>query len=145
MEPEAVQAELILIVEDNALNLKLFSDLLRAHGYRVEGLADGRTALERAREIAPHLIITDIQLPHISGLELIEQLKADEALRDVPVMAVTAYAGRADEERVRAAGAEAYVSKPISLVRFVGEVRGLLALAGTGEAAQPQPERNPLT
>lgn len=125
------RAALILIVEDNALNLKLFSDLLRAHGYGVEGLADGRDALARAREVRPQLIITDIQLPHISGLELIEQLKADEGLRDVPVMAVTAYAGRADEERVRAAGAEAYVAKPISLARFVGEVRGLLALAET--------------
>lgn len=127
-------ASLILIVEDNALNLKLFSDLLRAHDYRVEGLADGRDALARARDVRPQLIITDIQLPHISGLELIEQLKADEALREVPVMAVTAYAGRADEERVRAAGAEAYVAKPISLQRFVGEVKGLLALAG--ESAQ---------
>lgn len=119
----------ILIVEDNALNLKLFSDLLRAHGYRVEGLADGREALDRARALRPELIITDIQLPHISGLELIEHLKSDRDLAPVPIMAVTAYAGRSDEERVRAAGAEAYVSKPISVMRFVDEVQGLLALA----------------
>ena len=117
----------ILIVEDNALNLKLFSDLLRAHGYAVEGLSDGREVLERARALRPDLVITDIQLPHISGLELIERLKADPDLAPVPIMAVTAYAGRSDEERVRAAGAQAYVSKPISVARFVEEVRGLLA------------------
>ena len=131
MEPGGTQGAggpgaTILIVEDNALNLKLFSDLLRAHGYAVEGLSDGREVLERARALRPDLVITDIQLPHISGLELIEQLKADRDLAPVPIMAVTAYAGRSDEERVRAAGAEAYVSKPISVARFVEEVRGLL-------------------
>ena len=111
-------------------------DLLRAHGYAVEGLADGREALERARALRPDLIVTDIQLPHISGLELIERIKADPDLAAVPIMAVTAYAGRSDEERVRAAGAEAYVSKPISVTRFVAEVRGLLAL-GTTEGPPP--------
>lgn len=118
-------AKRVLVVEDNELNLKLFCDLLRAHDYATEGVRDGREAVARAREFAPDLIVMDIQLPHVSGFELIVQLKADEALRRVPIMAVTAYAGREDEERIRAAGADAYVSKPISLMRFVGEVGAL--------------------
>ena len=119
--------EKILVVEDNALNLKLFCDLLRAHDYVAEAVSDGREAVARARDVAPDLIVMDIQLPYVSGLELIEQLKADEALRTVPVMAVTAYAGQGDEARIRAAGADAYVTKPISVMRFVEQVQGLLA------------------
>ena len=80
----------ILVVEDNELNLKLFCDLLRAHGYEAEPVRDGRDAMDKAREFGPALIIMDIQMPHISGLELIEQLKADEDLKSVPIMAVTA-------------------------------------------------------
>ena len=116
----------ILVVEDNELNLKLFCDLLRAHGYEAEPVRDGREALERARAFGPDLIIMDIQMPHISGLELIEQLKADEALKVIPIMAVTAYAAKGDEERIRDAGAEGYVSKPISVIRFVEAVGALL-------------------
>jgi len=116
----------ILIVEDNELNLKLFCDLLRAHGFEVEPVRDGREALERARGFAPELVIMDIQMPHVSGLELIEQFRADEALREVPILAVTAYAARGDEERIRDAGAEGYVSKPISVAKFVESVRALL-------------------
>jgi two-component system cell cycle response regulator DivK len=116
----------ILIVEDNELNLKLFCDLLRAHGFEVEPVRDGRDALERARAFAPDLVIMDIQMPHVSGLELIEQMKAEEVLREVPVLAVTAYAARGDEERIRDAGAEGYVSKPISVMRFVEAIRALL-------------------
>jgi two-component system cell cycle response regulator DivK len=116
----------ILIVEDNELNLKLFCDLLRAHGFEVEPVRDGREALERARAFAPELVIMDIQMPHVSGLELIEQMKAEETLQAVPVLAVTAYAAKGDEERIRDAGAEGYVSKPISVVRFVESVRALL-------------------
>jgi two-component system, cell cycle response regulator DivK len=116
----------ILVVEDNELNLKLFCDLLRAHGYEAEPVRDGREAMEKARELAPDLIVMDIQMPHISGLELIEQLKADEALKGVPIMAVTAYAAKGDEERIRDAGAEGYVSKPISVLRFVEAVEALL-------------------
>jgi two-component system cell cycle response regulator DivK len=123
----------ILVVEDNELNLKLFCDLLRAHGYDAEPIRDGREAVERARVFAPDLIVMDIQMPHISGLELIEQLKADEALKPIPVMAVTAYAAKGDEERIRDAGAEGYVSKPISVMRFVEAVAGLLAAAAERE------------
>jgi two-component system, cell cycle response regulator DivK len=116
----------ILVVEDNELNLRLFCDILRVHGYEVEPVRDGREAVERARAFAPDLVIMDIQMPHISGLEIIEQLKGDETLRAIPIMAVTAYAAKGDEDRIRDAGAEGYVSKPISVIRFVEAVRGLL-------------------
>jgi two-component system cell cycle response regulator DivK len=126
----------ILVVEDNELNLKLFCDLLGAHGYEAAPVRDGREALERARAFAPDLVVMDIQMPHISGLELIEQMKADDELRATPIMAVTAYAARGDEERIRDAGAEGYVSKPISVVRFVEAVAGLLAAAAERAAAE---------
>jgi len=119
-------AKRVLVVEDNELNLKLFCDLLRAHEYAAEPVRDGREALDRARAFAPDLIVMDIQMPYVTGHELIVALKADEGLRDIPVMAVTAYAGRDDEERIRAAGAAAYVSKPISLARFMDAVGALV-------------------
>lgn len=125
----------ILVVEDNELNLKLFCDLLRAHGYEAEPVRDGREAVARARSFRPDLTIMDIQMPYISGLELIEQLKADEELKRTPIMAVTAYAAKGDEQRIRDAGAEGYVSKPISLMRFIEAVRGLLA--AVPEAEEP--------
>jgi two-component system cell cycle response regulator DivK len=119
----------ILVVEDNELNLRLFCDLLRVHGYEAEPVRDGREAVDRARAFAPDLIVMDIQMPHISGLELIDQLKADAELMAIPVMAVTAYAAKGDEERIRDAGAEGYVSKPISVMRFIEAVRELLEAA----------------
>ncbi len=119
-------AKKVLVVEDNELNLKLFCDLLRAHEHVVEPLRDGREAVARARAFAPDLIVMDIQMPHVTGYELILALKADETLKTIPIMAVTAYAGRDDEERIREGGAEAYVSKPISLARFMEVVNGLL-------------------
>ncbi|HTG39799.1 response regulator [Sphingomonas sp.] len=123
-------ASRVLVVEDNELNLKLFCDLLRAHGFAPEPVRDGRDAVARARDIAPALIITDIQLPHVTGLELIQRFRADTRLKSVPIMAVTAYAGHDDEARIRAAGANAYVSKPISVLRFIEEVRALLPADG---------------
>ena len=119
-------AKKVLVVEDNELNLKLFCDLLRAHDFVVEPVRDGREAVARARDFQPDLIVMDIQMPYVTGYELIVALKADPELAGAPVMAVTAYAGRDDEERIRAAGAAAYVSKPISLARFMEAVRGLL-------------------
>ena len=116
----------ILIVEDNALNIKLFCDLLAAHGHDPEAVTDSRFALDAARHFSPDLVITDIQLPRVSGLDLIRLLRKDEQLADVPIMAVTAYSAHGDEERIRAAGAQAYVSKPISVVRFVQTVDELL-------------------
>ena len=121
----------ILVVEDNELNLKLFCDLLRAHAYAPEPVRDGREAVARARECRPDLIVMDIQMPHISGLSIIEALKADADLKAIPIMAVTAYAAKGDEERIRDAGAEGYVSKPISVTKFVKAVESLL---GTGPA-----------
>ena len=89
-------------------------------------MRDGREAVGRARDFDPQLVVMDIQMPHVTGLELIQHMKLDPRLRTIPIMAVTAYAGRDDEERIRAAGANAYVSKPISLVRFMEEVRALM-------------------
>jgi len=129
----------ILVVEDNALNIKLFCDLLAAHGHQPQGVLDSRLALDAARSFGPDLIITDIQLPHITGLELMEMIRKDTELKDVPIMAVTAYSGAGDDERIRAAGAQAYVAKPISVVRFAETVEELLA--GRNQLAQaPTPQ-----
>ena len=128
----------ILVVEDNELNLKLFCDLLRAHGYEAEPVRDGREAMDQARAFEPDLVVMDIQMPHVSGLELIEQMKADDDLRTTPIMAVTAYAAKGDEERIRDAGAEGYVSKPISVMRFVEAVACLLESASVAAAEQAQ-------
>ncbi|EGD57258.1 response regulator receiver protein [Novosphingobium nitrogenifigens DSM 19370] len=119
-------AKRILVVEDNDLNRKLFGDLLVAKGFDVETLADGHAVIERARDFAPDLVIMDIQLPNISGLELIEALKGDETLAQIPVLAVTAYAGKGDEERIREAGAEGYLAKPVSITPFLLAVGKLL-------------------
>jgi two-component system, cell cycle response regulator DivK len=119
-------AKKVLVVEDNELNLRLFCDLLRAHDYDAAAVRDGREALAIAREFGPDLIVMDIQMPHVTGLELTEAIRADEELKDIPIMAVTAYAGKGDEDRIRAAGADAYVSKPISLLRFIETVEGLV-------------------
>lgn len=119
----------VLVVEDNELNLKLFCDLLRAHQHEVEPVRDAREALERAAAFRPEIIVMDIQMPHISGFELIEAIRRDMELRRTPIMAVTAYAGKGDEERIREAGADAYVSKPITLVRFMNVIGELSALA----------------
>ena len=119
-------AKRVLVVEDNELNLKLFCDLLRAHGFVVEPVKDGREVLDKARSFVPNLIIMDIQLPHVSGLELIEQIKKDPQLKIIPIMAVTAYAGKGDEDRILTAGAEAYVSKPISVAKFIESVQKVL-------------------
>jgi two-component system, cell cycle response regulator DivK len=129
----------ILIVEDNALNVKLFCDLLAAHGHEPRPVTDGRYALDQAREFQPDLVITDIQLPHVTGLELILMIRDDNRLKDVPIMAVTAYAAAADEERMRAAGAQAYVSKPISVAKFVAQVNDLLGIQGA-DRRTPAPQ-----
>jgi two-component system cell cycle response regulator DivK len=123
---EGSVAKKVLVVEDNELNLKLFCDLLQAHHFETEPVPDGRSAIERARAFGPDLIVMDIQLPHVSGIELIEMLKRDATLASIPVMAVTAYAAKGDEERIRAAGAEAYISKPVTVSNFMTAVRSLI-------------------
>jgi two-component system, cell cycle response regulator DivK len=117
--------KIVLIVEDNELNMKLFHDVLEAHGYRSIGTRSGLEALELARRHQPDLIVMDIQLPEISGLEVIKWLKQDQKLKGIPVVAVTAFAMKGDEKRIREGGCEAYLSKPISVSTFIGTVRQL--------------------
>ena len=112
----------VLIVEDNELNMKLFNDLLEAHGYRTIQTRSGTEALELARRHPINLILMDIQLPGVSGLEVIRWLKDDDALRSIPVVAITAFAMKGDEEKIRQGGCEAYLSKPISVVKFLETV-----------------------
>ncbi|MGF1619716.1 MAG: response regulator [Rhodomicrobiaceae bacterium] len=113
----------VLIVEDNELNMKLFRDLLEAHGYATLQTRNGIEALSLAREHQPDLILMDIQLPEVSGLDVTKWLKEDEALRHIPVIAVTAFAMKGDEERIREGGCEAYISKPITVSMFLETVR----------------------
>jgi two-component system cell cycle response regulator DivK len=119
-------AKTVLIVEDNELNMKLFHDLLDAHGYRILQTKDGMEALDIAREHHPDLILMDIQLPEVSGLEVTKWLKEDDTLRSIPVVAVTAFAMKGDEEIIRQGGCEAYISKPISVTSFLDTVRRFL-------------------
>jgi len=119
-------AKTVLIVEDNELNMKLFHDLLDAHGYRILQTKDGMEALDIAREHHPDLILMDIQLPEVSGLEVTKWLKEDASLRSIPVVAVTAFAMKGDEEIIRQGGCEAYISKPISVTSFLETVRRFL-------------------
>ncbi len=119
-------AKKVMIVEDNELNMKLFDDLLGAHGYATCKTRDGKRVLEMARAEHPDLIIMDIQLPEVSGLEVTQWLKADAELRHIPVVAVTAFAMKGDEEKIRQGGCEDYVSKPISITDFMKVVEKYL-------------------
>jgi len=119
----------VLIVEDNELNMKLFHDLLDAHGYNTLQTRDGLKALDIAREHMPDLILMDIQLPEVSGLEVTKWLKEDDRLRAIPVIAVTAFAMKGDEEKIREGGCEAYISKPISVGTFLETVQQFLGKA----------------
>jgi len=116
----------ILIVEDNDLNLKLFRDLLTAHGYETIETREGMEAIVLTRSQRPDLILMDIQLPEVSGLDVTRRLKAEESLRDIPIIAVTAFAMKDDEEKILSAGCQAYISKPISIVPFLNTVRRFL-------------------
>jgi two-component system cell cycle response regulator DivK len=116
----------ILIVEDNELNMKLFHDLLEVHGYETYQTKDGREAIPLAREHHPDLILMDIQLPEVSGLEVTKWIKEDEDLRSIPVIAVTAFAMKGDEEKIRSGGCEAYIAKPISVATFLETIEKVL-------------------
>jgi two-component system cell cycle response regulator DivK len=116
-------AKTVLVVEDNELNMKLFHDLLEAHGYNIIQTRNGLEALDLARTHRPDLILMDIQLPEVSGLEVTKWIKEDEELRVIPIIAVTAFAMKGDEERIRQGGCEAYLSKPISIGKFIETVR----------------------
>jgi two-component system cell cycle response regulator DivK len=113
----------VLIVEDNELNMKLFNDLLEAHGYATIQTKSGVEAVELARRHRPNLILMDIQLPEVSGLEVTQWLKDDDELRTIPIVAITAFAMKGDEEKIRQGGCEAYLSKPISVAKFLETVR----------------------
>jgi two-component system cell cycle response regulator DivK len=116
----------VLVVEDNELNMKLFHDLLEAHGYNILQTKDGMDALRIAREHVPDLILMDIQLPEVSGLEVTKWIKEDENLKSIPVIAVTAFAMKGDEEKIRDGGCEAYIAKPISVTNFLETVQKFL-------------------
>ena len=117
----------VLIVEDNELNMKLFQDLLEAHGFETLQTRDGKQALKMAQEHRPDLIIMDIQLPEVSGLEVTGWIKNDENIRHIPIIAVTAFAMKGDEERMREGGCEAYIAKPISVSKFIDTVKNFAA------------------
>ena len=128
-EPAANKAvgKTVLIVEDNELNMKLFHDLLEAHGYDTLQTRDGVEALKIAREHKPDLILMDIQLPEVSGLEVAKWIKEDDSLRSIPIVAVTAFAMKGDEEKIRQGGCEAYIAKPISVAKFLETVERFLS------------------
>ena len=119
-------AKTVLVVEDNELNMKLFHDLLEASGYNIVQTRNGLEAIDLARSHRPDLILMDIQLPEISGLEVTKWIKEDDDLRAIPVIAVTAFAMKGDEERIRQGGCEAYLSKPISVAKFIETVKAYL-------------------
>ena len=119
----------VLVVEDNELNMKLFHDLLEASGYGTIQTRSGLEAIDLAREHRPDLILMDIQLPEVSGLEVTKWIKEDDDLRSIPIIAVTAFAMKGDEERIRQGGCEAYLSKPISVGKFMETVRAYLGEA----------------
>jgi two-component system, cell cycle response regulator DivK len=116
----------VLIVEDNELNMKLFNDLLEAHGIETIKTMSGLDAIELTRQHMPDLILMDIQLPEVSGLDVIKWIKSDDALKHIPIIAVTAFAMKGDEERIREGGCEAYLSKPISVAKFLETVKNYL-------------------
>ncbi len=120
-------AKTVLVVEDNELNMKLFHDLLEAHGYNILQTKDGMEALQLAREHHPDLILMDIQLPEVSGLEVTKWIKEDDNLSSIPVVAVTAFAMKGDEEKIREGGCEAYIAKPISVTNFLETVERFLS------------------
>jgi len=119
----------VLIVEDNELNMKLFADLLEAHGYETRQTREGLKAIGIARSFRPDLILMDIQLPEVSGLEVTKWIKDDSALADIPVVAVTAFAMKGDEKRIRDGGCEAYIAKPITVTSFLETVRKFVEAA----------------
>src|SRR5215831_10138682 len=116
-------AKTVMIVEDNELNMKLFHDLLEAHGYQTVATRNGIEALDLARRHRPDLILMDIQLPEVSGLDVTKWLKEDPELKSIPVVAVTAFAMKGDEERIREGGCEAYLSKPIQVAQFIETIQ----------------------
>lgn len=127
IKPDMGHGKKVLIVEDNELNMKLFHDLLEAHDVGTIQARDGKNVLALAREHKPDLILMDIQLPEISGLDITKWLKEDDELKAIPVIAVTAFAMKGDEQKIREGGCEDYISKPISVIKFIDTIQKYLA------------------
>ena len=121
-------AKKVLIVEDNELNMKLFKDLLEVHNIDTVQTNNGSEAMDLARQQMPDLILMDIQLPEISGLDITKMLKEDDELKSIPVIAVTAFAMKGDEEKIREGGCEDYISKPISVTNFLEVIQKHLGI-----------------
>jgi two-component system cell cycle response regulator DivK len=128
MRRQTATPKTILVVEDNELNMKLFHDVLEAHGYNVLQTGDGIEALTLVRQHRPDLIVMDIQLPQVGGLEITRRIKNDDDLKAIPIIAVTAFAMKGDQARILESGCEAYIAKPMAIANFVATVAQLLAL-----------------
>jgi two-component system cell cycle response regulator DivK len=122
----AKQAKTILVVEDNELNMRLLHDVLEVQGFTVLQARDALDALKMARQHEPDLILMDINLPEVSGLEAIKWIKNEDRLKAIPIIAVTAFAMKGDEERIRRGGCDAYIAKPISVADFLKTVEQFL-------------------
>ncbi len=141
MQESPMRGKKVLIVEDNELNMKLFHDLLEAHGVETVQARDGKNVLVLARENKPDLILMDIQLPEVSGLDVTKWLKEDDELKTIPVVAVTAFAMKGDEQKIREGGCEDYISKPISVVKFIEMVQKFLVKENeSSESSEPDSE-----
>ena len=125
-EPQRSGPKRILIVEDNELNMKLLNDVLEAYGYEIIKTDSGLAALDLARQHRPDLILIDIQLPDISGLDAVRQLKQDAQTKTIPVIAVTAFAMAGDERRALDSGCDGYIAKPIMLREFLVTVESFV-------------------
>lgn len=135
IKPDLGTGKKVMIVEDNELNMKLFHDLLEAHGVETIQARDGKNVLALAREHKPDLVLMDIQLPEVSGLDITKWLKEDEELKSIPVIAVTAFAMKGDEQKIREGGCEDYISKPISVIKFIETVQKYLVPTKPVDAA----------
>jgi len=125
-DPPSHAVKRILVVEDNELNLKLLNDVLEAHGYNVLTTGEGAMAIAWARQYRPALILMDLQLPDISGLEVTRQLKAAADTASIPIVAVTAFAMAGDEKKALEHGCDAYIAKPIDLRKFLEVIAGFV-------------------
>lgn len=139
MTADGMKGKKVLIVEDNELNMKLFHDLLEAHGVLTVQARDGKNVLALSREHKPDLILMDIQLPEVSGLDVTRWLKEDDDLKSIPVIAVTAFAMKGDEQKIREGGCEDYISKPISVIKFIETVQKFLTKPEGEGDAKPAP------
>ena len=135
-------AKRVLVVEDDLLNRMLFCAWLEGGRFEVEPVADGKEVLDKARTFGPDLIIMDIQLPNVSGVQLIESLQADPGLHEIPVLAVTGYVGKGEERRVRTAGARDFLPKPVTNKVFVEAVERLLSPPASGNGRATRKRRS---